>query len=83
MISAVPPREYGDRFLAFIKSSIRGNDISIRPQMFEHEPKHDANQEKPPVNVSSDDEKAQRQRDDSRVEMSEKSAVAQGKVKAQ
>ncbi|BGP08068.1 Phosphatidylinositol-4-phosphate 5-kinase [Rhodotorula toruloides] len=83
MISAVPPREYGDRFLAFIKSSIRGNDISIRPQMFEHEPKHDAKQEKPPVNVSSDDEKAQRQRNDGRVEMSEKSAVAQGKVKAQ
>ncbi|KPV75582.1 uncharacterized protein RHOBADRAFT_26934 [Rhodotorula graminis WP1] len=41
MISAVPPREYGDRFLAFIKSSIRGNDVSTRPQMFEHEPKHD------------------------------------------
>jgi len=40
MISAVPPREYGDRFLAFIKSSIRGNDVSMRPQMFEHEPKH-------------------------------------------
>ncbi|GAA5898810.1 hypothetical protein JCM8208_005402 [Rhodotorula glutinis] len=41
MISAVPPREYGDRFLAFVKSSIRGNDVSTRPQMFEHEPKHD------------------------------------------
>ncbi|GJN89381.1 hypothetical protein Rhopal_002361-T1 [Rhodotorula paludigena] len=37
MISAVPPREYGDRFLAFIKSSIRGNDESTRPPMFENE----------------------------------------------
>lgn len=81
MISAVPPREYGDRFLAFIKSSIRGNDVSTRPQMFEHEPKRDTDQEKSPVSVM--DEKAQRQRDDSRVEMSEKSASAQGKVKVQ
>lgn len=39
MISAVHPREYGDRFLAFIKSSIRGNDESMRPQMYEHERK--------------------------------------------
>ncbi|GAA5824050.1 hypothetical protein JCM11251_001500 [Rhodosporidiobolus azoricus] len=35
MISAVPPKEYGDRFLAFIKSCIRGNDESLRPKMFE------------------------------------------------
>lgn len=33
MISAVPPREYGDRFLAFIYSSIWGNDESKRPPM--------------------------------------------------
>ncbi|GAA5989510.1 hypothetical protein JCM10908_000510 [Rhodotorula pacifica] len=39
MISAVPPREYGDRFLAFIKGSIRGNDASLRPPMYEHEKK--------------------------------------------
>ncbi|BGP24638.1 Phosphatidylinositol-4-phosphate 5-kinase [Rhodotorula toruloides] len=83
MISAVPPREYGDRFLAFIKSSIRGNDVSIRPQMFEHEPKRDTKRDKPPANVSTEDEKARRQRDDGRVEMSEQSAAAQGKVKIQ
>ncbi|GAA5915587.1 hypothetical protein JCM6882_006384 [Rhodosporidiobolus microsporus] len=34
MISAVPPKEYGDRFLAFIRSCIRGNDESLRPRMF-------------------------------------------------
>ncbi|GAA5874199.1 hypothetical protein JCM3774_006762 [Rhodotorula dairenensis] len=39
MISAVPPREYGNRFLAFIKGSIRGNDPSLRPPMYEHEKK--------------------------------------------
>lgn len=37
MISAVPPREYGERFLSFIKGSIRGNDPSLRPPMYEHE----------------------------------------------
>lgn len=35
MISAVPPVEYGDRFMAFIYSIIRGNDESKRPRMFE------------------------------------------------
>ncbi|BGP48168.1 Phosphatidylinositol-4-phosphate 5-kinase [Rhodotorula kratochvilovae] len=65
MISAVPPREYGDRFLAFIKSSIRGNDESIRPQMYEHEPKPAAppaaekGKEKPPLGAAAEDEKAQ------------------------
>lgn len=39
MISAVPPREYGNRFLAFIKGSIRGNDPSLRPPMYEQEKK--------------------------------------------
>lgn len=39
MISAVPPREYGERFLSFIKGSIRGNDPSLRPPMYEHEKK--------------------------------------------
>ncbi|CAH7681028.1 hypothetical protein BY996DRAFT_4577700 [Phakopsora pachyrhizi] len=33
MISAVPPNEYGDRFLNFLLSIIRGGDISIRPRM--------------------------------------------------
>lgn len=33
MISAVPPKEYGDRFLAFIRSCIRGNDETLRPRM--------------------------------------------------
>jgi 1-phosphatidylinositol-4-phosphate 5-kinase len=37
MISAVPPKEYGDRFLAFLFSVIRGNDSSKRPRMFESE----------------------------------------------
>ncbi|KDE07562.1 hypothetical protein MVLG_02231 [Microbotryum lychnidis-dioicae p1A1 Lamole] len=38
MISAVPPEEYGDRFMAFIYSLIRGNDTSKRPKMYEHDP---------------------------------------------
>ncbi|KAK4705361.1 1-phosphatidylinositol-4-phosphate 5-kinase, partial [Phenoliferia sp. Uapishka_3] len=38
MISAVPPKEYGDRFLAFIRSVVRGNDPSTRPRMFEGDP---------------------------------------------
>ncbi|KAL8278625.1 hypothetical protein RQP46_008917 [Phenoliferia psychrophenolica] len=38
MISAVPPKEYGDRFLAFIRSVIRGNDTSQRPRMYEGVP---------------------------------------------
>ncbi|KAM0750586.1 SAICAR synthase-like protein [Meredithblackwellia eburnea MCA 4105] len=38
MISAVPPQEYGDRFMSFIKSVIRGNDPSKRPRMYEHDP---------------------------------------------
>ncbi|KAI5479210.1 1-phosphatidylinositol-4-phosphate 5-kinase [Pseudohyphozyma bogoriensis] len=33
-ISAVPPKEYGDRFLAFIYSIIHGNDVSQRPKMW-------------------------------------------------
>ena len=36
MISAVPPKEYGDRFLSFIYSIIRGNDKSTRPKMYEN-----------------------------------------------
>lgn len=34
MISAVPPKEYGDRFLSFIRSVIRGNDPSQRVRVF-------------------------------------------------
>ncbi|SCV74004.1 BQ2448_6436 [Microbotryum intermedium] len=37
MISAVPPQEYGDRFMAFIYSVIRGNDTSKRPRMYEQD----------------------------------------------
>ncbi|GAA5992114.1 hypothetical protein JCM5350_007016, partial [Sporobolomyces pararoseus] len=33
-ISAVPPKEYGDRFLNFIRSCIRGNPQSLRPKMW-------------------------------------------------
>ncbi|EGG11887.1 uncharacterized protein MELLADRAFT_46552 [Melampsora larici-populina 98AG31] len=33
MISAVPPEEYGNRFLNFLLSIIRGGDVSIRPRM--------------------------------------------------
>ncbi|KAH8918439.1 SAICAR synthase-like protein [Atractiella rhizophila] len=33
MISAVPPNEYGDRFLNFLTSFIRGADTSHRPKM--------------------------------------------------
>jgi 1-phosphatidylinositol-4-phosphate 5-kinase len=36
MISAVPPKEYGDRFMAFIYSIIHGNDTSKRPKMYEN-----------------------------------------------
>ncbi|GAA5918160.1 hypothetical protein JCM1841_005280 [Sporobolomyces salmonicolor] len=77
MISAVPPREYGDRFLAFIRSCIRGNDESLRPRMFEDEggwcgAPHahgvppgpvDAGGGVPPPNVSEDDERVQRTRE--------------------
>ncbi|GAA5860483.1 hypothetical protein JCM1840_000271 [Sporobolomyces johnsonii] len=77
MISAVPPREYGDRFLAFIRSCIRGNDESLRPRMFEDEggwcgaphahgvpPSTDeGGGVPPPPNVSEDDERVQRTRE--------------------
>ncbi|GAA5943316.1 1-phosphatidylinositol-4-phosphate 5-kinase [Sporobolomyces koalae] len=33
-ISAIPPRQYGDRFLNFIRSCIRGNPESLRPKMW-------------------------------------------------
>ncbi|KAG0142834.1 hypothetical protein CROQUDRAFT_662003 [Cronartium quercuum f. sp. fusiforme G11] len=33
MISAVPPEEYGNRFLNFLFSIIRGADLSLRPRM--------------------------------------------------
>lgn len=40
MISAVPPKEYGDRFMGFVYSIIRGNDVSLRPKMW-HTPELD------------------------------------------
>ncbi|GAA6057599.1 hypothetical protein JCM3770_005405 [Rhodotorula araucariae] len=87
MISAVPPREYGDRFLAFIKSSIRGNDVSIRPQMYEHEPKPGTaaarETEKPPRDVGSNAEKAQQRRQEMQEVPNAPSVVAVGKAKAQ
>ncbi|GAA6027112.1 hypothetical protein JCM8097_002399 [Rhodosporidiobolus ruineniae] len=72
-ISAVPPKEYGDRFLAFIKSSIRGNDESIRPSGFENVgalAQAEAGQQGvPPPNVGTEeDEKAQQRRQDEAVE---------------
>jgi len=33
MISAVPPKEYGERFLNFLYSVVRGGDESKRPRM--------------------------------------------------
>jgi hypothetical protein len=60
MISAVPPKEYGDRFLAFIRSCIRGNDESLRPKMFEKaSEERELEKMAPPPNVSEDDEKVQ------------------------
>jgi 1-phosphatidylinositol-4-phosphate 5-kinase len=60
MISAVAPKEYGDRFLAFIRSCIRGNDESLRPKMFEKESEQkELEKQAPPPNVSEDDEKVQ------------------------
>ncbi|WAQ81851.1 hypothetical protein PtA15_2A164 [Puccinia triticina] len=38
MISAVPPGEYGDRFLNFLFSVIRGGDPSLRPRMHVNPP---------------------------------------------
>ncbi|KAM0787848.1 hypothetical protein ACM66B_003901 [Microbotryomycetes sp. NB124-2] len=38
MISAVAPKEYGERFLSFIYSRITGNDPTKGPRMFEHPP---------------------------------------------
>ena len=33
MISAVPAQQYGERFIAFMKSIVRGGDLSLRPKM--------------------------------------------------
>lgn len=33
MISCVPPDEYGDRFIRFLLSFMRGADTSSRPNM--------------------------------------------------
>ncbi|GAA6015336.1 hypothetical protein JCM10207_008953 [Rhodosporidiobolus poonsookiae] len=37
LISAIPPKQYGDRFLTFIRSCIRGNPETLRPPGFEPE----------------------------------------------
>ncbi|GAA5874125.1 hypothetical protein JCM8547_008380 [Rhodosporidiobolus lusitaniae] len=70
MISAVPPKEYGDRFLSFIKSIIRGNDESQRPRMFENKAQEEevlrrgGSATAPPPNVSEDDAEVQREKED-------------------
>ncbi|KAK4053232.1 Phosphatidylinositol-4-phosphate 5-kinase [Microbotryomycetes sp. JL221] len=40
MISAVAPKEYGERFLSFIYSRISGNDPTKGPKMYEHDHHH-------------------------------------------
>ncbi|GAA5977881.1 hypothetical protein JCM11641_006098 [Rhodosporidiobolus odoratus] len=85
MISPVHPREYGDRFLAFVKSVIRGNDESLRPRMFEHKKEEqEQHNEQPPPNVSEDDaaEKQRREEREAAV-MREKEQQQAGKAKAQ
>ncbi|BGP16165.1 hypothetical protein JCM10213_006100 [Rhodosporidiobolus nylandii] len=84
MISAVPPKEYGDRFLAFIKSIIRGNDESTRPRMFERKKEERKKRDEvPPANVSEDDEKAQERRERDEAARREQEEGRKGKEKAQ
>lgn len=66
-ISAVPPIEYGNRFLGFLFSVVRGADLSTRPKGLLVGPSEEKPQplppgdpaEKPPPTVKGEQEKAE------------------------
>lgn len=70
----MPPKEYGDRFLSFIRSCIRGNPQSLRPKMW-----------MPPISEEDavDEQLQAAMRDGTAVYDREKVAAAEGKEKVQ